>query len=387
MASAALLSACKTKQNNPDESSIAGLSSMLELRNRIAEEEESALAEYHRLIDRADRALSEGPYSVMNKKGVAASGDKHDYLSLAPYWWPDPDSPDGLPWIRKDGQVNPETRGDYTDFLEMRECFRAISDLSRAYFYSGDKIYAEKAVQLLENWFINPETRMNPNHDFAQAIPGLSNGRPAGTIEMGGIGGSMITSVRLLKKGGALPYESEIGFKTWLTDYLLWYQTSEVGLRAINDLHNNIGTMCDVKRINILIYLERIDEVKEILNDAREKRIAKHIEPDGKMPRELARTKSFTYSTGNLRYLTRLASFGKKYDVDLWNFESSDGRSIKKAYEFLIPYIATDKEWEYQQITSLGAAKTRFANLLLHAGKEFDEPEYIEIAQNHLNRN
>lgn len=51
----------------------------------------------------------------MDKTLVAASGNKHDYYSFPPYWWPNPDTQDGLPYIRKDGQTNPDANSDATD--------------------------------------------------------------------------------------------------------------------------------------------------------------------------------------------------------------------------------------------------------------------------------
>ena len=39
---------------------------------------------------------------VDGKKLVAPSGDKHDYISVGTYWWPNPDTSDGLPYIRRD---------------------------------------------------------------------------------------------------------------------------------------------------------------------------------------------------------------------------------------------------------------------------------------------
>ncbi len=373
---------CKTKNNNINNLSF-DLQTMQATKYQIAAKEESALEDFNQLVERADKALLSGLFSVMDKKGIPDSGDKHDYLSVAPYWWPNPETSDGLPWIRKDGEVNPATRSDYSDFRRMRECFGAINVLSRAFFYSENEKYAEKAVQLIDTWFINPDTRMNPNHNHAQAVPGSSSGRPAGTVEMGGISG-VITSVELLKNGNALPTDLEEGFKSWLSDYLLWYENSDIGYRSINDLHNNIGSMCDVQRIRYLVYLDRITEVKEILIDARQKRIIKQIEPDGRMPAELQRTKAWTYSAKNLRHLTSLASFGKKYGVDLWNFESQDGRSIKKAYEFLASYLVEDKTWEYQQLRGVERYKNNFANQLLNAGIEFNENSFISTATKFL---
>jgi hypothetical protein len=83
----------------------------------------------------------------------------------------------------------------------------------------------------------------------------------------------------------------------------------------------------------------------------------------------------------NLSAFTKLAWFGKKLGVDMWNYKTDDGRGIKTAYEFLIPYIETDKKWNYQQIESKTTYRRRFAGLLLYAGNEFDEPRYTEIAE------
>ena len=61
----------------------------------------------HAVMAAADRAMTEGPFSVMDKPVLPPSGDKHDYMSRATYFWPDPSKPDGLPYIRHDGQTNP----------------------------------------------------------------------------------------------------------------------------------------------------------------------------------------------------------------------------------------------------------------------------------------
>src|ERR1700741_327346 len=74
------------------------------------------------LIKQADDALRTGPFSVMEKKLTPPSGDKHDYMSVGPYWWPDPSKPNGLPYIRKDGQVNPERYAIKDDEFHVSLC-------------------------------------------------------------------------------------------------------------------------------------------------------------------------------------------------------------------------------------------------------------------------
>src|SRR5205823_7105303 len=67
---------------------------------------------YDALEREARDLMRAGPWSVMDKTRVAPSGDKHDYVSYAPYWWPDSTKPNGLPYIQRDGLVNPESRDD-----------------------------------------------------------------------------------------------------------------------------------------------------------------------------------------------------------------------------------------------------------------------------------
>src|SRR5262245_17435085 len=56
------------------------------------------------LLADARKALATKPISVTQKSALLPpTNDKHDYFSLSPYWWPDPSKPDGLPYIRRDG--------------------------------------------------------------------------------------------------------------------------------------------------------------------------------------------------------------------------------------------------------------------------------------------
>ena len=63
------------------------------------------------VLARADAALAGPAYSVTSKTRTPPSGDKHDYISMGPYWWPDPSRPGGEPYVRRDGEVNPERDG------------------------------------------------------------------------------------------------------------------------------------------------------------------------------------------------------------------------------------------------------------------------------------
>jgi Alginate lyase len=130
----------------------------------------------------SNKLLKVKPHSIMEKNQIPPSGDKHDYMSLGPYWWPDSHSENGEPYIRKDGERNPEA-GDYTDHNFFSETNERIFNLALAYYLSADEEYAKKAVEFLRVWYLNTDTKMNPNLNFAQAIKGINSGRGAGVLD------------------------------------------------------------------------------------------------------------------------------------------------------------------------------------------------------------
>ena len=90
------------------------------------------------LLNKADKIVKEAKlYSVMDKKQVPPSGDKHDYMSTGPYWWPDPTKPDGLPYIKKDGQRNPEYY-DITDSQELDKLEDNVLNLALGFSHPID---------------------------------------------------------------------------------------------------------------------------------------------------------------------------------------------------------------------------------------------------------
>ncbi len=348
------------------------------VKRQIKKGNEKYIPAYNNLITNAETALNEGVFSVMDKKRTPPSGDKHDYLSMGPYWWPDKTKVDGLPYIRSDGEVNPETRGEYVDTDSKNKLFANIETLGWAFYFSGEKKYAEKAVHLLETWFVNQETRMNPNLNFAQGIPGICDGRGIGIIDWAGIN-KIISPIQILDAGGFITESTKMELKNWFEKYLKWLLTSEYG-RFEDDYFNNHGTWYDVQVVGIEMLLGKTDLAKERLEQAKTKRIASQIEPDGSQPHELARTKSLGYSTMNLRGFIHLANLGQKMNVDLWNYETSNRRSINKALEFLLPFANEQKIWEHQQLGELGEAIENLKTDFLMAESATGEKKYAEIA-------
>jgi hypothetical protein len=323
---------------------------------------------FNRLLAEADQILDQKPPSVMDKTQLPPSGDKHDYLSQAPYFWPNPNTSNGLPYINRDGQRNPEVRNS-----SDAENFAAVCDEARtlalAYYFSGDEKYAAKAAEFIRVWFLNPATRMNPNLKYGQGIPGIVEGRAAGLITARCLT-DLVDAVGLLDGSKSWTTNEQREMVGWAGDYFQWLTSSKIGLDE-NGALNNHGTFYDGEAVSLALFIGKIDFAREKLLAAREKRIAKQIEPDGKMPQELRRTLSFGYSLFNLDAEMQLAELGRNAGVDLWHYQTADGRSIVKATEFMAQFADPGRVWPYQQIQRPN--RNELGQLLLRAAAEFPD--------------
>jgi len=295
----------------------------------------------------AQKALSSGPFSVVTKEITPPSGDKHDYMSQAPYFWPNPATKDGLPYIRRDGERNPEI-DKINNHRVLDQMESAVETLALAYYATRKEEYAAKAATLLRAFFLDEQTRMNPNLQFAQAIPGVNTGRGIGLIETRGLV-RVVDAIGLLSLSKSWTDSDQKRSEDWFAEFLQWMLESKNG-RDEAAAKNNHGTFYDVQVVSFALFLNRRDFAKSILEEARSKRIAVQIEPDGRQPLELARTKAWSYSVGNLDGLMLLARLGENVRVDLWNYQTRDGRSIRKALEFLVPFSRSESKWPYQQL-------------------------------------
>lgn len=327
------------------------------------------------VIRSADRLLTANPRSVMDKTSTPPSGSKHDYMSLATYFWPDPSKPDGTPYIRKDGERNPDIKR-ITDATYLHGLTDQCKFLSLAYYFTGQEKYALKASELLNIWFIAPETKMNPNLNYAQAITGVNDGRGIGIIESRSLI-QLADWIGLLANSKALSAQQTEGLKTWYKQYLDWMLNSKNG----KDEHrskNNHGTIYDAQIASFALFTDNKELAKKTITESLQ-RITIQITPEGKQPLELARTKAYSYSTMNLNDgWFNLALLGKHAGVDVWNYHTSDGRSIRKALDWLIPYGLGEKAKDYKQITPYDT--NELYRLLTLAGTAYKNLAYFKQA-------
>jgi hypothetical protein len=316
---------------------------------------------YKILIRQADRNLSGGTYSVTYKKTVAPSGSKHDYVSLSRYWWPNPETKNGLPYIYKDGQSNPEL--NQYDRNPLGDMCGAVNTLALAYFYSDEERYAAKATELIRVWFLDENTKMNPNLEYSQFIPGRDNskGRPEGLIDSYSFV-SMLSSVQLLESSRSYTKQDKTGLQEWFGEFAGWMQTNTQGKEEYN-AKNNHATAYNSQLVTYLLFSGKTGEAEKIMDAYPERIMFKQIEPDGKQPNELWRTLAYHYSEYNLSHMMDMFATAKKFGKELYKAESPDGRNFYKAMDYLVLFLGKNvSEWPYKQISGWEAKQQDVCN-------------------------
>ncbi|MGQ4375803.1 alginate lyase family protein [Streptomyces sp. SAS_267] len=306
-----------------------------------------------RLTARADNWLDQGPWTVVDKPRPAPGGDVHDYLSQAPYWWPSrpatADNPWGCPYVQRDGQRNPEVDTG-TDRQDVEKGFDSTYDLALAWYYTGEKRYAVKASQVLRTWFLDPATRMNPNLDHGQFIPCKYDGRAIGVIDFSQSYTSVLDAIALLDTGApGWSRRDRAAMLAWNTGYRDWLTDSAFG-KEEGAARNNHGTFYDMQLAALAYATGDKDLARRTVLAARSLRVDPQIAADGSQPQELARTRSWHYSTFDLVAYTRLAAIGRHVGVDLWSYRGPDGQSLFRAVDYLLPAATGAEPWSHPEL-------------------------------------
>ncbi len=330
---------------------------------------------YRKLLRDAEKAMDVDPVSVTEKDATPPSGDKRDYMSLSRYWWPDPSKPDGLPYIRRDGETNPEVK-KYPDQELFGTVVSAVVPLSLAYFFSGDEMYARHATKLIRTWFLDDSKGMNPNLQYSQAVPGRSNGRGPGVLD-GRHTALVIDAVGMLRGSRSWTAEDDTALRAWFSRYVTWLTESDNG-KDESDSPNNHGTWYDVHVIPAALYSGRTEVARRLMQEAGAKRILSQIEPDGSQPKELARTRPFHYSVFNLEAHARLALQARRIGVDLWAPATPEGQRIRAAVDYLLPFARGEKAWPHDDLD--GVQKSSMALLLVRIYALTQERKYLAEA-------
>jgi hypothetical protein len=349
-----------------------------------------------RIIPAADRFLAEQPVTVTASRSARSAGGPHDFFSEGDYWWPDPANPDG-PYVQRDGMSNPDNFVDHR--RAMIRLASQVATLTSAYRLTGDERYATHAMKHLRAWFVDEATRMSPHLRYAQAIPGRATGRGTGIIDTIHLV-EVARSAEWLARSRAATSADLRAIRGWFGDYLAWLTTHEYGI-AERDAKNNHGT-CWVMQVAAFAHLTGDQGTLDVCRD-RFKRVLvpDQMALDGSFPLELRRTKPYGYSLFNLDAFATICQIlspaaepatgagrpsgsrsegtgGPRADK-LWEWTLPDGRGMRRAMQFLFPYMRDKSTWPFaKDVMYFDQWPARHSSLLF-AGLAFGEPRYLEL--------
>jgi Alginate lyase len=328
-----------------------------------------------RILRAADPAMRREPLSITNFPAKLSEGGPNDFYSNGDYWWPDPSKPDGLPYIQRDGQSNPDNFSQHR--MALRDLRDAVAALGAAYKLTGDDRYVAKAIELLRIFFLDTRTRMNPNLNYAQAIPGVSPGRGIGIIDALHLI-EVPRAVEVMEKSPAFSPEILAGLKQWFRELGDWMMSSKNGQDEAKTTNNHAVAFF----LQLAVYAQFSGDgakVEECRRQFKEVFVAKQMAVDGSFPRELARTKPYGYSIFQLDNMATLCQVLSTPQDNLWNFELPDGRGIRKAMAFLYPFLADKSSWPHKPDVQAWEGWPARQPALLFAGLALGEPRYVEL--------
>ena len=327
-----------------------------------------------RVLKAANKYLSEAPITITASHSPRSAGGMHDFFSEGDYWWPDPQNPVG-PYVQRDGMSNPD------NFNEHRRALMRLSvqvpALVAAWRITKNERYAKHAARHLRAWFVDPSTRMNPNLQYAQAIHGRFTGRGIGIIDTIHLV-EVARAIDVLKDSASLSMTELGGITQWFTDYLVWMTTSKNGIEE-REAKNNHGT-CWVMQVAAFAQLTGDQKLLDFCRDRFKTVIVPNqIAVDGSFPQELRRTKPYGYSLFNLEAMATVAQILSTSEDNLWIFQTADGRGLRRAMEYMTPFIRDKKRWSLKPDVMYDSEWPMRQNSLLFAGLALKRPDYLEL--------
>ena len=330
--------------------------------------------ERERVLRAANQYLNEAPVTITATSSPRSTGGRHDFFSEGEYWWTDPANPAG-PYIRRDGETNPD------NFVGHRQAMVRLSlqvpALVAAWTLTNERRYADHAVRHLRAWFVDPQTVMNPHLLYGQAIKGHFTGRGIGIIDTLHLV-EVARAASVLESSAAMSSEDRAGTRDWFTRYLTWMTTHQYGIDERN-AQNNHGT-CWVAQVGEFARYTGDDKLSAFCRDRyRTVLVSGQIGADGSFPLEIARTKPYGYSLFNLDAFAIVCQTLSTPPDNLWTWELPDGRGIRRAMEFMFPYISDKSRWPHKPDVMYHENWPVRHPSLLFAGLALSKPNYIEV--------
>jgi Alginate lyase len=326
-----------------------------------------------RILAAAARYVGLPPRTVTSFPSSRSPGGLHDFFSQADYFWPNPADPGGK-YINRDGQSNPD------NFNDHRKAMIALSiqmpALTAAWLLTRDRRYGKHAADHLRAWFITPDSRMNPNLEFSQGVHGVSTGRSYGIIDTLHL--VEVARAAALLAPAMLTGPEQASLHAWFHDYLHWMKTSEKGIAERNTV-NNHAVCWALQAAEFARLIEDHQTRDEVRTQYKDLFVPDQMGPDGSFPKELARTKPYSYSIFNFDTMAMLCQSLLGDGDDLFAFALPDGRGICKGTAFLYPYLRDKGKWPYaKDVEHFESLPVRSPGLLF-TGLACQREDYLDL--------
>ena len=328
-----------------------------------------------RIMKAAALAMKLEPVTITSFPAKLSEGGINDFYSNGDYWWPNPKKPNGLPYIKKDGETNPENFGKHR--LALKALRDGVAALAAAYKLTGDERYVTKATELLKVFFLDAKTRMNPNLQYAQAIPGVSPGRGIGIIDALHLI-EIPLAVKTLENSKSFPKESGAELRLWFGKLANWMVDSKNGKEEAAAKNNHAVAFY----LQLAVYADFVNDaekLKECRRQYKEIFIGKQMAADGGFPLELSRTKPYGYSIFQLDNMAMLCQVLSTKEDNLWEFKASDNRGISLGLVFLYPYLEDKLKWKLKPDVQAWEGWPARQPALLFAGVALGEQRYLDL--------
>jgi len=216
-----------------------------------------------------------------------------------------------------------------------------IVTLALAYRHYGERYNIEQAADCARAWFLNSQTRVEPNVDLPVIMEGCEEDINSTLADYATVW-PMLDALRILQAASAMTNSELQGIANWL------HQFQDSWLKAAGqqaETERSIkGVIHDLVIGSVSAYLGDVSTTVRMLNRS-PLRLHNCIEPFG-APTELSRKQPLHQSLFSLQQWFNLAFFGRASGVvDLWRCGELDRKSLVWALRFISTHRAFFSEY------------------------------------------